>query len=164
MYKDTIEEVLETYRHEEKVNDCGACMIGPTCTEEQCTSELYNNSELAQLIDNSIAKVVSKQMFSRVRERSKRDEASTAEETGGRKTLASGALARDKGDVETDEFVIQNKSVDKVLRINEQLITKVRNDAANKKKKWAMKITINHDQVGLVEWHDLLTMVRSKNE
>ena len=64
-----------------------------------------------------------------------------------RKTIASGALHFDKGDLKTDEHCIECKFTElKGFRITTQILEKIWNDALEAQKKPALVIGIKNDE------------------
>ena len=81
-----------------------------------------------------------------IKEKSQEQEKQVAKKLGGRTTAASGALHSDKGDVSTDDFLVECKRTDKAqLSLKKEWLQKIKSEAG-------MKTPLLHFEIQEEKW------------
>lgn len=94
------------------------------------------------------------------KEKSQKSEKQAAVNFGGRVQIASGALRHSKGDILTDQYLIEDKVTDKSsYSLKKAIWEKIRLEAFNRQRKPMMRITIAGRVLCVVEEKEMKVLI-----
>ena len=103
---------------------------------------------------------ISAKVRKKINKQSRKGEEKTAEEIGGQRTLASGALNRD-GDVRNSSWMVEEKATaTKSYSIKDDTVAKGIVQASRQGRSFVMKIITQKYTLGLLLWNDLLPFIQ----